>query len=74
VKTAGARSASSHHVEPGDLVGLALELWGAAPPVFTVTVGVASMELDEHLSPSVEGVLPRVVDAIAAIVADHGDA
>jgi hypothetical protein len=55
-------------------VGLALELWGAAPPVFTVSVGVASMELDEHLSPSVEGVLPRVVDAIAAIVADHGDA
>ena len=74
--SAGAASASvsSHRVEPADLVALALELWGASPPVFVVSVGASSMGVDERLSPEVERALPGVVDAVAAIVAEHAHA
>ena len=64
-------SAPSHHVEPAALAGLARELWGATPEVCAVTVGAASFDGGEHLSPAVERALPGVVDAVAAIVADH---
>ena len=53
------------------LVALAIELWGAAPAVFEVGVGAASLELGDRLSPTVERALPGVVDAVAAIVAEH---
>ncbi len=36
-----------------------------------MTVGAASFDGGEHLSPAVERALPGVVDAVAAIVADH---
>jgi hydrogenase maturation protease len=66
-----AGSAWSHHLGPGELVGLAGELWGATPPVFLVSVGAASLELGEALSPALEAAVPRVVDEIAAIVAEQ---
>lgn len=64
-----AGSAWSHHLGPGELVALARELWGPAPPVFLVSVGAASLEVGEGLSPVLEAAVPRVVDEIAAIVA-----
>ena len=61
-------SAWSHHVEPTQLVELARELYGPAPDVFVVSVGAASLEVGETLSPAVERALPGVVDAVAEIV------
>lgn len=69
-----AGSAWSHHLEPAGLVALARELWGASPAVFTVSVGVASLDVGDRLSPTVEQALPDVVDAVAAIVEEHGRA
>jgi len=73
-EAAAADPVSSHHVEPADLVGLAFELWGSAPPVYAVTVGAHCMDFAQDLSPAVEQALPRVIDAVAALVADHADA
>jgi len=69
-----AGSAWSHHLDPAGLAALALELWGASPVVFAVSVGTASVDLGERLSSTVERSLPGVVDAVAAIVAEHGHA
>jgi Ni,Fe-hydrogenase maturation factor len=68
----GTGSASSHRLEPADVLALARELWGASAPMFAVTVGVASTGLGEGLSPAVERALPAVVDAVVGVVAEHG--
>jgi hydrogenase maturation protease len=70
---AASGAASSHHVEPAELMALAHELWGASPAVFVVSAGAASLEVGDGLSPAVEAALPAVVDAVAAIVAEHED-
>ena len=67
-------AAWSHHVEPARLASLARELFGAAPPVFTVCVGAASMELGDGLSATVAAAVPRAADAVAAIVEAHARA
>ena len=58
----------SHHLDPTGLVSLAHELYGRAPDVYVVSVGAASLEIGDHLSPLLEAVLPRVVDAVAELV------
>jgi hydrogenase maturation protease len=65
-------SAWSHHLGPAELIALARELWGASPSVFVVSVGAANLDVGESLSPAVEQALPGLVDAVAAIVAAHG--
>jgi hydrogenase maturation protease len=72
-QVAASGAASSHHVEPAELMALAHELWGASPAVFVVSAGAASLEVGDGLSPAVEAALPAVVDAVAAIVAEHED-
>ncbi len=67
-----AGSAWSHHIEPASLAALARELYGAAPVVFVVSVGAASLEVGDGLSPAVEAALPAVVEAVVSIVAEHG--
>jgi len=62
--------ATSHHVGVEELVGLARELYGAAPEVVVVSVGVATMEAGEVLSPAVTAALPGVVEAVADLIAD----
>jgi hydrogenase maturation protease len=74
VGPAGDANAWSHHIDPAGLAGLAYELWGEAPPVFTVCVGPTSMEVGDGLSPAVVAALPGAVDAVAAIVEAHGHA
>jgi hydrogenase maturation protease len=69
--TPSSAAASSHHVDPGELLGLARELWGAAPAVFVVSAGAATFELGDGLSPEVERALPEVVEAVVAIVVGH---
>jgi hydrogenase maturation protease len=71
IERSGAGTTWSHHMGPGTLVALAEELYGRAPAVFVVSVGVESLEMGEHLSPAVEAVLPGVVDAVVEIVEGH---
>jgi len=71
--SAGSAGPSSHHVAPTELMALAYELWGAAPAVFVVSAGAKTLEIGDELSPAVEAALPEVVDAVASIVARHGD-
>jgi hydrogenase maturation protease len=66
-----AREAMSHHVDPAGIVDLARELWGTAPPVVIVSVGVASLEVGEGLTPAVRAAVPRAADVVAAIVAEE---
>ena len=71
---AAAAPAWSHHVDPAGLAGLALELFGRTPPVFTVGVGVASTTVGDGMSPVVAAAVPKVADAVRAIVAAHDNA
>jgi hydrogenase maturation protease len=73
-ETPSPESGSSHHTSPMDLAGLARELWGASPAVFIVSVGAASLEVGEGLSAPVQKSLPAVVEAVVAIMAEHGGA
>jgi hydrogenase maturation protease len=66
----GGGTLSSHHVSPTSLVQLALELFGRAPAVWLVSVGVESMEPGDRLSPVVEAAIPRLVDAVVALAAE----
>lgn len=59
----------THRMEPSTLVTLARELYGQAPEVYVLSVGVASLEVDDRLSPALEAALPGVVDALAELVA-----
>jgi hydrogenase maturation protease len=61
-------TSGSHHVDAAELVGLAATLYGHAPEVVTVSVGAASFELGEGLSPVVEAVLPQVIEAVVELV------
>lgn len=61
----------SHHLTPATLVELARELYGRAPDVFVVGCGIASVEMGDELSPAVRDALPRVVDAVADLVASQ---
>lgn len=58
----------SHHLDPASLVALGHELYGRTPDVYLVSVGAASLEMGDQLSPLLEAVLPRVVDAVAELV------
>ncbi len=67
----GSPGASSHHVDPEILLALALELYGIAPEVVVVSVGVAEMGPGESLTPPVAAALPAVADAVARLIAEH---
>lgn len=64
-------TAWTHHLDPSGLVGLARELWGAAPPVVVISVGPASLEVGEQLSPVVAAAVERAADAVAKAVEAH---
>jgi len=70
-RTGTRATAWSHQLSPSSLVALARELYGEAPDVFLVSVGVKSLDLGDRLSPVVEATLPRLVDAVADLVADR---
>jgi hydrogenase maturation protease len=71
---ANLRSASAwtHHIGPEGLIALSRELWGRAPQVVVVSIGAASLELGDGLTPVVEAVVPGAVGAVAAVVEAHG--
>ena len=65
----GSGTTWSHHLDPSSLVALAVELYGRAPDVFLVSVGVDSIDMGDRLSPVLDAALPSVVDAVAELVA-----
>jgi hydrogenase maturation protease len=58
----------SHHLGPASLVALAGALYGRAPEVHVVSVGVGSLEVGEGLSPAVEAAVEGAIDAIGGLV------
>jgi len=54
---------------PEGLMGLALELYGNAPPAALVTVGVAGTDLGSALSPAVRLAVPRAAAAVRLAIA-----
>ena len=64
-------TAWTHHLDPSGLVGLARELWGAAPPVVVVSVGPVSLEVGEQLTPVVAAAVEQAADAVAQVVEAH---
>ncbi len=63
----GATGAFSHHVAPEDLLALAAELYRQHPRAYVVSVGAASFDAGDELSPLVRAALPGAVDAMAGV-------
>ena len=62
----------SHHLGPASLVALAGELYGHAPEVHVVSVGVTSFEVGDGLAPAVEAAVAGAIDTIAGLIARTG--
>jgi hydrogenase maturation protease len=60
-----------HSANPAALVDLAARLYGRAPEVFLVTVGVGSLELGEVLSEPVAAALPEAIAAVRRLLVEH---
>ena len=58
----------THHVDPAALLRLAGGLWGSTPRTVVVGVGPGSLELGDRLSPEVEAAVPRVAEAVVAVI------
>jgi hydrogenase maturation protease len=58
----------SHAVDVRAVVDLAERVYGNAPPVVVVSVSAAQFDLGSGLSDAVASSLPRVVDAVIAVV------
>ncbi len=63
VEASAGATATSHHVDAGTLLAMAGDLFGSAPPAWSIGVGVASLDVGEGLSPAVEAALPVVLAA-----------
>ncbi len=59
----------SHQLGPASLVALANELYGQSAEVALVSVGVESVDVGDRLSPVVAAAMPRVIQAVADLVA-----
>lgn len=62
---------SSHHVGAAELLALARELAGTAPPAVSIGIGVADLELGDGISGAVERAVPHAVDAVVRRVLEH---
>jgi hydrogenase maturation protease len=67
----GAPAGWSHHLDPAVLAGLADALYGAAPPIFLLSVAAVSFADGDRLSPALQRALSRVVEAVARVVEEH---
>ena len=65
------RPVGSHAVDVSAIVDLAERVYGNAPPVVVVSVSAERLDLGAGLSPAVASALPRVVDAVVAVVESH---
>jgi hydrogenase maturation protease len=60
-------TAFTHFASPTALLGSAQALYGRAPEAHLYTIGVASLELGERLSPAVEQAVARVIEEIRGV-------
>ncbi|MET0909676.1 MAG: hydrogenase maturation protease [Ilumatobacteraceae bacterium] len=65
------RPLGSHAVDVSAVVDLAERVYGNAPPVVVVSVSAERFDLGAGLSSAVASALPRVVDAVVAVVESH---
>ena len=63
----------THHLGPAGLVDLAIDLYGRAPDVFLVSVGVESVEAGDRLTPTVEAAVPQVIEAVVELIQARPD-
>jgi hydrogenase maturation protease len=64
-----ANAPSTHHLGAPELLALALELYGSAPrSAQLLTIGAASFELGESLSPAVTAALPHAVSLLGRAI------
>ncbi len=63
--------AFSHHLTPSSLLSAAESLYGDAPSAVSLTIGVASFELGEQLSPIVAGQVKTLIDQAGKIIDTH---
>lgn len=61
----------SHNLDPAALVGLAVTLYGASPPVFLVTITGAFFGYGDRLSPPVRQALPEIANTIDVLQAQQ---
>jgi hydrogenase maturation protease len=61
----------SHQMDPAALAGLASALYRATPPMVMVSVVGASLAPGDRLSPTLQRVLPGVVETVAEVVKEH---
>ena len=57
----------SHHLDPESLAGLAEALYGAVPPVVLVEVAASSLAPGGNLSPTLERVVPEVMQVVVRV-------
>jgi hydrogenase maturation protease len=69
VEAASHESSWSHVIGAATLVALSQELYGNTPDVFVVSCAAQSFDAGASLTPIVDAALPRVVDAVAELVA-----
>lgn len=62
-----AAGVASHHHTPASLLALARELYGWAPPVTLVGVGVESLEPGDELTDPVARQLPAIVELVIGL-------
>lgn len=67
----GADPSMTHHLEPESLLGLALGLFGAAPPAVVVSIGARSLEVGEGLTPEVDAAARRAAGIVLDIMEEH---
>jgi hydrogenase maturation protease len=58
----------SHHLAPESLAGLAIDLYGAVPPIVLVSVAAGSFAEGDRLSGALKRALPEVVEVVAGII------
>jgi hydrogenase maturation protease len=58
----------THHVSPGQILGMAAQLDGGGPPAFLITGGVERVGWNEHLSSGGEAVAAEMAVAGARIL------
>ncbi len=66
--------ALSHAFNPAALLALARDLYGRCPLAWMVSVGAASLDFAEELSPAVRAALPALRERLAALLGGEGSA
>jgi hydrogenase maturation protease len=57
----------THRLTPEVLLGMAEKLYGRSPEGFLISVGAASFEHGDQLSPAVESALPAVIEKVQTL-------